>query len=150
MKTVSIRLTDKQHHYLAAVAKDQMRSVEHLTWLALSQGISYMFCEDTYHVEKLQCDFSFKDGEDLAKYPLTKPSFGDSYYGNHEWADEIRENVLADIEGTLVSADAAFDLQKEINCTAEFHHLREQDHEAKEAAKKEQEAKEAAEQEAAQ
>jgi len=41
-------------------------------------------------------------------------------------------------------------LQKEINCTAEFHHLREQDHEAKEAAKKEQEAKEAAEKEVAQ
>ena len=30
MKTVLFRLTDKQHHYLAAVAKDQRRSVEHL------------------------------------------------------------------------------------------------------------------------
>jgi hypothetical protein len=140
MKTVSIRLTDKQHHYLAAVAKDQMRSVEHLIWLALSEGISYMFNEETYYVEKLQCDFTDEEVKSMEKYPLHTPTYGTDYYGDQSWAENIKENVLADIEGSLIADDAAFDLQLEINRTAELHAQRKQDYEAKEAAKREQEA----------
>ena len=140
MKTVSFRLTDKQHHYLAAVAKDQMRSVEHLVWMALSEGVSYMFNEETYYVHKLQCDYTDEDRESMAKYPLATPCFGTEYYGAHPWAESINENVLADIEHTLESADAAFDLQAEITRTNELHAQRKQDYQAKEAAKKEQEA----------
>ena len=140
MKTISFRLTDKQHHYLAAVAKDQMRSVEQLIWIALSDGIPYMFCEETYHLEKLQCDFTAKDKESMAKHPLAKPDWGSEYYGDHPWAQQIRENVLADIERTLEPEDTAFDLQAEIKRTALIHAQRKQDHEAKVAAKKEQEA----------
>lgn len=150
MKTVSLRLTDKQHHYLAAVAKDQMRSVEHLLWLALSEGISSMFCEDTYHVEKLQCDFTDEEVKSMEQYPLQTPAFGGEYYGDHPWAESIKDNILSDIEGSLIADDAAFDLQLEINRTAELHAQRQQDHAAKRAAEKEQEAKEAAEEEAAQ
>ena len=139
MKTISFRLTDKQHHYLAALSKNQKRSVEHLIWLALSEGIDYMFCETPYHVEKLRCDFSDKDRESMSKYPLHTPSAG---YYNEECSlfSEISENVLADAERTFEQADAAFDLQAEIKGTAELHAQRKQDHEAKEAAKKEQEA----------
>lgn len=140
MKTVSFRLTDKQHHYLAAVAKDQMRSVEHLTWLALSEGISYMFNEETYYVEKLQCDFTDEEVKSMEKYPLQTPTYGTDYCGDQSWAESIKENVLADIEGSLIADDEAFDLQIEINRTAELHAQRKQDYEAKEAAKREQEA----------
>lgn len=139
MKTVSIRLTDKQHHYLAALSKDQNRSVEHLIWLALGKGIGYMFCETPYHVKKLHCDFSDVDRENMAKYPLYTPSAGSSYEDDKLF-DEIGENVMADIERTLELLDAGFDLQAEINRTAEFHAKRKQDHEAKQAAKKEKEA----------
>ncbi len=134
MKTVSFRLTDKQHHYLAAVAKDQMRSVEHLLWLALSEGISYMFSEETYYVEKLQCDFTDEEVKSMEQYPLQTPTYGSDYYGEHQWAESIKDNVLADIEGSLIADDAAFDLQLEINRTAELHALRQQDHDAKNAA----------------
>ena len=137
MKTVSFRLTDKQYHYLAALSRDQMRSVEHLTWLALSQGIDYMFCETPYHVEKLQCDFSDKDRESMDKYPLLKPSAGGYCNDSRGLFDEIGKNVLADIERTLESEDAAFDLQLEIKRTAELHAQRKEDDDAKEAADKE-------------
>ena len=140
MKTISFRLTDKQHHYLAAVAKDQMRSVEQLVWMALSEGIPYMFNEESYYVHKLQCDHTDEDKESMAKYPLATPCYGTEYYGNHPWAEEIKENVLADIEHTFTQADAAFDLQKEITRTDDLHAQRRQDYEAKEAAKKEEEA----------
>ena len=140
MKTISFRLTDKQHHYLAAVAKDQMRSVEHLVWMALSEGVSYMFNEETYYVHKLQCDYTDEDRESMAKYPRTTPCFGTEYYGDHPWAESIKENVLADAERTFEQADAAFDLQAEITRTDELHAQRRQDYEAKEAAKKEEEA----------
>ena len=134
MKTVSFRLTDKQHHYLAALSKDQMRSVEQLTWMALSEGISYMFNEETYYVEKLQCDYTDEDRESMAKYPLATPCYGTNYYGDHPWAESIKENVLADIERTFEQADSEFDLQAEINRTAELHAQRQQDHDAKKAA----------------
>ena len=93
MKTVAFRLTDKQHHYLAAVAKDQRRSVEHLVWLALAQGIDYMFNEECYYVEKLQCDFTDGDVESM--------KHGTEYYGDHPWADSIADNVLDDCERTF-------------------------------------------------
>ena len=140
MKTISFRLTDKQHHYLAAVARNQMRSVEQCIWMALSEGIPYMFCEDSYYVQKLQCDHTDEDRESMAKYPLSTPCFGTEYCGNHPWAESIKENVLADVEHTLESADSAFDLQAEIARTDELHAQRKLDHDAKEAAKKEQEA----------
>jgi len=140
MKTISFRLTDKQHHYLAAVAKDQMRSIEQLLWMALSEGVSYMFNEETYYVEKLQCDYTDKDRESMAKHPLHKPCYGTEYYGEHPWAESIKENVLADVEHTLDQSDAAFDLQAEITRTDELHAQRQADHDAKEAAQKEQEA----------
>ena len=149
MKTISFRLTDKQHHYLAAVAKDQMRSVEQLLWMALSEGIPYMFTEETYCVDKLQCDFTDEDRESMAKYPLATPCYGTQYYGDHPWAEEIRGNVLSDIEHELDQADSALDLQAEITRTNELHAQRKQDYEAKEAAKKEEEAAKK-EQEAAQ
>jgi len=140
MKNISFRLTDKQHHYLAAVAKDQMRSVEQLIWMALSEGIPYMFNEETYYVQKLQCDYTDEDKESMANFPLNRPDYGTECYGDHSWAESIKENVLADVEHTLEPEDAAFDLQLEINRTAELHAQRQQDHEAKQAAKKEQEA----------
>jgi hypothetical protein len=148
MKTISFRLTDKQHHYLAAVAKDQMRSVEQLVWMGLSEGIPYMFTEETYCVDKLQCDYTDEDRESMAKYPLATPCYGTQYYGDHPWAEEIRGNVLADIEHELEQADS-FDLQAEITRTNGLHAQRKQDYEAKEAAKKEEEAAKK-EQEAAQ
>lgn len=137
MKTVSFRLTDKQHHYLAAVAKNQLRSVEQLVWMAVSEGISYMFSEETYYVEKLQCDFTDEEVKSMEKYPLQTPNFGGEYYGNHSWAESIKENVLADVEGSLIADDAAFGLQLEINRTAKLHAQRQQDHDAKKAAEKE-------------
>ena len=138
MKTVSFRLTDKQHHYLAAVAKDQRRSVEHLVWLALAQGIDYMFNEETYFVEKLQCDFSDDEVESMKKYPLQTPTYGTVYGEDHTWADSIADNVLDDCERTFEEKDAAFDLKAEIERTAALHAKRKADHEAKEAAAKKQ------------
>ena len=134
MKTVSFRLTDKQHHYLLSLAKSEKRSIEHLLWMVIPKGIDYQFSEQSYYLEKLQCDFTDADKESMKKYPLTKPSWGNEYYGLHPWSDEIEENVLADIEGALVVADAAFDLQAEIDATAAFHEQRKADHEAKQAA----------------
>ena len=138
MKTVSFRLTDKQHHYLAAVAKDQRRSVEHLVWLALAQGIDYMFNEETYFVEKLQCDFTEDEVESMKKYPLQTPTYGTVYGEDHTWADSIADNVLDDCERTFEEKDAAFDLKAEIERTAALHAKRKADHEAKEAAAKKQ------------
>ena len=140
MKTISFRLTDKQHYYLAVVANNQMRSVEQLVWMALSEGIPYMFSEQTYYAPKLLCDYTDEDRESMDNFPLARPDYGTQYYGNHPWAESIKENVLADVEHTLESADAAFDLQAEITRTDELHAQRKLDHDAKEAAKKEQEA----------
>ena len=141
MKTVSFRLTDKQHHYLLTLAKSEMRSIEHLLWMIIPAGIDYQFSEQTYYLEKLQCDFTEKDKAHIKQYPLNKPSWGNEYYGTHHWSDEIQENVLADIEGTFVAADAAFDLQAEIQATAALHAQRAKDHEVKEAAAKKQQEK---------
>lgn len=138
MKTVSIRLTDKQHHYLAAMSKDQSRSVEHMIWLALAAGIPYMFCEDTYCVEKLQCDFTDEEVQSMKQYPLQRPTYGSEYYGDHPWAESIGENVLDDCERTFEQKDAAFDLKAEVERTAALHAKRNADHEAKEAAAKKQ------------
>ena len=135
MKTVSIRLTDKQHHYIAALSKDQKRSIEHLIWLSLSQGIDFLFSETPYHVEKLHCDFSEKDHESMDKHPLHTPSAG--YYNErYSLFDEIADNVLADIDGTFESADAEFDLQLAINHTKALHFARAKNFEEKQAAKK--------------
>ena len=113
--------------------------MEHLIWLALSEGIDYLFCETPYHVEKLRCDFSDKDRESMDKYPLNKPSAGlDNEY--HSLFSEISKNVFVDADRTFEQADAAFDLQAEIKDTAELHAKRKQDYEAKQAAKEEQEA----------
>tara|TARA_B100000405_G_C16542917_1_gene359180 strand:- start:226 stop:657 length:432 start_codon:yes stop_codon:yes gene_type:complete len=138
MKTVSFRLTDKQHHYLASVAKDQRRSIEHLVWLALAQGIDYMFNEDTYHVKKLQCDFTEADVKSMKRYPLETPTYGTEYYGEHPWADSIADNVLDDCERTFEEKDAAFDLKAEVERTAALHAKRKADQDAKEAATKKQ------------
>nr|WP_273421565.1 hypothetical protein [Halomonas sp.] len=138
MKTVSFRLTDKQHHYLAAMSKDQSRSVEHMIWLALASGIPYRVCEDTYHVEKLQCDFTDEEVESMKQYPLQTPTYGTEYYGDHPWAESIGDNVLDDCERTFEEKDAAFDLKAEIERTAALHAKRKADHEAKEAAAKKQ------------
>ena len=132
MKTVSFRLTDKQYHYLLSLAKSEKRSIEHLLWMTIPKGIDYQFSEQSYYLEKLQCDFTDADKESMEKYPLTKPSWGNEYYGPHPWSDEIEENVLADIEGTFVATDAAFDLQAETNATAALHAQRKADHDAKE------------------
>ena len=137
MKTVSFRLTDKQHHYLLSLAKSEKRSIEHLLWMTIPKGIDYQFSEQTYYLEKLQCDFTRKDKAHMKEYPLNKPSWGNECYSSHDWSDEIEENVLADIEGTFVATDAAFDLQAEIDATAALHAQRKSDHEA--AAKKQQE-----------
>ena len=141
MKTVSFRLTDKQHHYLLTLAKSEMRSIEHLLWMIIPGGIDCQFAEQTYYLEKLQCDFTKKDKAHMKEYPLNKPSWGNEYYDTHHWSDEIQENVLADIEGTFVAADAAFDLQAEIQATAALHAQRAKDHEVKEAAAKKQQEK---------
>ena len=134
MKTVSFRLTEKQYHYLLTLAKSEKRSIEHLLWMTIPKGIDYQFSEQCYYLEKLQCDFTKKDKAHMKEYPLNKPSWGNGYYGSHPWSDEIEENVLADIEGTLEAADAVFDLQAEIDATAAFHEQRKADHEAKQAA----------------
>lgn len=136
MKTVSIRLTEKQHHYIAALSKDQMRSIEHLMWLSLSHGIDSLFSETPYHVEKLHCDFSEKDHESMDKHPLHTPSAG-YYTERFSLFDEIADNVLADIDGTFESADEEFDLQLAISHTKALHAARKKDFEAKQAAKKE-------------
>ena len=138
MKTVSFRLTDKQHHYLTAVAKDQRRSVEQFIWLALGQGISYMFTEESYYVETLQCDFTAEEVERMKQYPLQTPTYGTNYYADHPWADSITDNVLDDCERTFEEKDAAFDLSAEVKRTAALHAKRKADHEAKEAAAKKQ------------
>ena len=138
MKTVSFRLTDKQHHYLLSLAKSERRSIEHLLWMIIPKGIDYQFSEQSYYLEKLQCDFTEADKESMEKHPLTRPSWGNEYYGPHPWADEIEENVLADIEGTFAAADAVFDLQAAIDTTAALHAQRKTDHEVKEAAAKKQ------------
>lgn len=133
MKTVSFRLTDKQHHYLSLLAKSEKRSIEHLLWLMIPKGVDFLFAETSYHLEKLQCDFTEADKRSMDKYPLTKPSWGNDYYGPNPWADEIEENVLADIQDTFAATDAAFDLQAEIDATAALHAQRKADHDAKEA-----------------
>lgn len=135
MKTVQFRLTDKQHHYLTAVAKNQRRSVEQLVWLALAQGIDYMFNEETYYVQKLQCDFTVEEVESMKKHPLQIPTYGTEYYSSHPWADSIADNVLDDCERTFEEKDAAFDLKAEVDRTAALHAKRKADDEAKEAAK---------------
>ncbi len=138
MKTVSFRLTDKQHHYLSAVAKDQRRSIEHLVWLVLGHGIDYMFNEESYYVQKLQCDFTDKDEENMKQGPLHVPTYGTEYYADHPWADSILDNVLDDCERTLEDKDATFDLKAEIERTAALHAKRKAEYEAKEAAAKKQ------------
>ena len=136
MKTISIRLTDKQHHYIAALSKDQKRSIEHLIWLSLSQGIDYLFSETPYHVEKLHCDFSEKDHESMDRHPLHMPSAG--YYDEScSLFGELADNVLADIDGTFEAEDAKFDLQLAISHTKALHATRKKDFETKQAAKKE-------------
>lgn len=141
MKTVSFRLTDKQHHYLLSLARHQKRSVEHLLWMIIPFGVDIEFSEQPYHIEKLQCDFTDEDKAHMKQYPLSEPHWGSDYYAQNPWSDEIGENVMADIEGTFEAADAAFDLQAEIERTAALHAKRKADHEAKEAAaKKQQEA----------
>ena len=138
MKTVSFRLTDKQHHYLLSLARHQKRSVEHLLWMIIPFGVEIEFSEQAYRVEKLQCDFTDEDKAQMKEYPLSEPSWGNEYYGSHPWSEEIGENVMADIDGTLEAADAAFDLQAEIDATAALHAKRKADHEAKVAAAKKQ------------
>ena len=132
MKTVSFRLTDKQHYYLSSLAKSEKRSIEHLLWLMIPKGVDFMFAETPYHLEKLQCDFTEADKGSMDKYPLTKPSWGNDYFGPNPWSDEIEENVLADIDGSFAATDAAFDLQAEIDSTAALHAQRKADHDAKE------------------
>ena len=141
MKTVSFRLTDKQHHYLLSLAKYEKRSIEHLLWMLIPKGIDFQFSEHAYYLEKLQCDFTEADRQAMEKYPCNTPSWGNECYGPHPWSDEIEENVLADIEGTLAATDAAFDLQSEIDTTAALHAQRKTDHEVKEAAAKKQQEK---------
>tara|TARA_Y100000004_G_C8690855_1_gene317370 strand:+ start:68 stop:496 length:429 start_codon:yes stop_codon:yes gene_type:complete len=136
MKTISFRLTDKQHHYLLSLAKSERRSIEHLLWIIIPKGIDVEFSEQAYYLEKLQCDFTEADKESLEKYPLTRPSWGNECF--NPWADEIEENVLDDIEGTFIATDAVFDLQAEIDTTKALHAQRKTDHEAKEAAAKKQ------------
>ena len=138
MKTVSFRLTDKQYHYLSAVAKDQRRSIEHLVWLALGEGIDYMFNEESYYVQKLQCDFTDEDVESMKQHPLQVPTYGTEYYADHPWANSILDNVLDDCERTFEDKDAAFDLKAEIERTAALHAKRKAEYEAKEAAAKKQ------------
>ena len=142
MKTVSFRLTDKQHHYLLSVAKSEKRSIEHLLWMLIPKGVDFIFSENPYHLEKLQCDFTEEDKESMAKYPLTRPSWGNEYYGSRPWSDEIEDNVLADIEGSFAATDAVFDLQAEVDATAALHAKRKADYEAKEAAAKKQQEEE--------
>tara|TARA_Y100001937_G_scaffold4027_1_gene5300 strand:+ start:89 stop:517 length:429 start_codon:yes stop_codon:yes gene_type:complete len=114
MKNVTFRLTDKQHYYLTELAKQEKRSIEHLVWMLIPQGVRQTFDEQTYYLKKLQCDFNEED----AKHQYSTPSWGGEYYGSHDWADEIGDNVLADIEGTLESSDASLDLTAEIERTA--------------------------------
>tara|TARA_Y100000004_G_scaffold8273_1_gene9275 strand:- start:358 stop:789 length:432 start_codon:yes stop_codon:yes gene_type:complete len=141
MKTVSIRLTDKQHHYLSSLAKSERRSIEHLLWMFIPAGVDCQFAEQNYYLEKLQCDFTEEDKAHMKEFPLNKPSWGNEYYGTHHWSDEIQENVLADIEGTFVAADAAFDLQAAIQATAALHAQRAKDHQVKQAAAEKQQEK---------
>lgn len=135
MKTIQFRLTDKQYHYLASLARSEKRSVEHMLWMIIPEGVDMFFSERPYDLEKLQCDFNEADMKKLEGYPV-KPSWGGEYYGTHHWAEEIAGNVLADIDGTLEAADAAFDLQAEVDATAALYAQRKADHEAKEAAMK--------------
>ena len=137
MKTVSFRLTDKQHYYLTKLAKKEKRSIEHLMWMLIPRGIDELFSEQTYYLEKLQCDFTEADQKTMKEFSLSTPSWGCEYYGPHPWAEAIQDNVLEDIEGTLKSTDEAFNLDVEIQRTTGLHAKRKQDHEAKQAAKKE-------------
>ena len=97
-----------------------------------------MFCEDSYYVEKLQCDFTDEEVESMKKYPLQTPAYGTVYGEAHTWADSIADNVLDDCERTFDEKDAAFDLKAEIQRTAALHAKRKADYEAKEAAAKKQ------------
>ena len=137
MKTVSIRLTDKQHYYLSKVAKGEKRTIEHLLWMLIPAGVDFVFSEQVYNLEKLDCDLTESDRSHLENYPLSSCRWGSDYYGHHSWAEQISENLIADLEGTLVSDDAAFDLQAEIDQTNSHKAQRKQDHEAKQTAKKE-------------
>ena len=134
MKNVTFRLTDKQHYYLTKLAKQEKRSIEHLMWMLIPSGINDLFAEQTYYLEKLQCDFTEEDEKSMKEFSRATPSWGSDYYGPHPWSDAIADNVLENIEGTLESTDEAFDLEAEIQRTTALHAKRRADAEAEEKA----------------
>lgn len=134
MKNVTFRLTDKQHYYLTKLAKQEKRSIEHLMWMLIPSGIDEVFNEQTYYLEKLQCDFTEEDEKTMKEFSRSTPSWGSEYYGPHPWAAAIQDNVLEDIEGTLESTDEAFDLDSEVQRTTALHAKRRADADAQEKA----------------
>ena len=61
MKDITIHLTDVQHHYLAALADQEYRSLEQLLYVLLHQGMIFHYCESSVRLKILPGDYTEKE-----------------------------------------------------------------------------------------
>ena len=61
MKDITIQLTDVQHHYLAALAEQEYRSLEQLLYVLLHQGTIFHYCESGVRLKILPGDYTEKE-----------------------------------------------------------------------------------------
>ena len=61
MKDITIHLTDVQHHYLAALADQEYRSLEQLLYVLLHQGTIFHYCESGVRLKILPGDYTEKE-----------------------------------------------------------------------------------------
>ena len=67
MKKLTIELTDKQYCMIKRIAKGDKRKLSDLMYLALADGLYYLYSDVALTIEKIESDYTAKEKKQIAK-----------------------------------------------------------------------------------
>jgi hypothetical protein len=67
MKKLTIELTDKQYCMIKRIAKGDKRKLSDLMYLALADGLYFLYSDIALTIEKIDSDYTAKEKKQIAK-----------------------------------------------------------------------------------
>ena len=112
MKDITIHLTDVQHHYLAALADQEYRSLEQLLYVLLHQGTIFHYCESGVRLKILPGDYTEKEKTEATSTETCWLIARTAYEGDFEDLLNLKRNAQS-LQKSLAD-DKIRDLEAEL------------------------------------
>jgi len=85
MKTISIKVSDKQHSLLTRLAAAEKRRLSDFNYLIFGQGLDMFFCERSVHVKKEPDEYTKEEKKQQAINKKIEKSKPRSDWQDHGW-----------------------------------------------------------------